>query len=693
MWPRPRDFLFLILTCTCYSQPFRREIATIPVRIGADSLSQPFAGGINTPNHQFVDIDGDGDLDLFIFDDDLLVDFYRNEGTPASPKFVLRPHDVPLPPFNVWFVFADLNGDGLPDLATDDSTSQSVRLYWNRGTRQNPDFVPDAPQLLDSAGNPMLGAPVGVPVFADLTGDGLPEYLSSNLLNGSLNYYLNIGTASSPRFKFVTDRLDNIIVIGDTCTSGALAKKSAHGGAALRFADLHHSGTKDLYYGDLFSHGLFLMTNAGTPLQPDLRCATSRYPDTSLVTYGFNQSSFVDLDGDGDLDLAIGILNNMYRHGFWYYENTGDSLNPAFTLRTKDFLSILDAGGNASPAVADLNGDGLPDLVIGADQPSGGVLWLLENTGSRTHPSFALADTLFSPVSGNTLAPAFADLNGDGLPDMAVGEFSGVVKIFLNIGTRNSPRFDTASAHVTTFTTGPYNASPAFADIDRDGDQDLFVGKSNGQILYYRNDGDASSPNFVLATSNFSGISVGENAKPAFADIDRDGDSDLFVGNFQGRIFFYENTGNPDQLIYRQDDFGSTDPVRDSAPALYDIDGDGDIDLFVGTSKGGIHFYRNALITGVSAPAGLPQDFRLLQNYPNPFNSGTRIAFEIHSFEKISVQVLDLFGREMSTLATGRKAPGSYQVEWNAVDFPSGVYYYRLATEKSALVRSMLLIR
>ena len=160
-------------------------------------MIQPFIGGINTPQHEFIDVDGDGDLDLFIFDNDLHVDYYRNEGTARVPDFRLCTTCSVLPSFQYWFLFVDLNGDGKVDLCTDDS-SNGVRFYRNDGTLQNPDFVLQTLQMLDSAGNPVNAGFSSIPVFVDIDGDRRIDFLSSNSLDGSINFYKNIGTTFSP---------------------------------------------------------------------------------------------------------------------------------------------------------------------------------------------------------------------------------------------------------------------------------------------------------------------------------------------------------------------------------------------------------------------------------------------------------------------------------------------------------------
>jgi hypothetical protein len=297
-----------------------RQVDGIQVTIDGSPVAQPFAGGINAPKHEFVDIDGDGDYDVFILDNDNYLDFYRNGGTKQVPDFKLCRGCVTMPQFLFWFLFVDLNDDGKLDLCTDDSSS-GVRVFRNDGTAQQPDFILQTSTMLDSAGNPINAGFSSIPAFADIDGDSVIDFLSSNSLDGSVNFYKNIGTKTSPLFKFITGSFQGITVIGDSCFSSTLMKRTHHGAAALTYVDIDSNGTKDMLYGDLFSHGVFLMQNTGTSTQPHLVCATNRYPDPSLLTLGFNQPGFVDIDDDGDLDMFVGVLNNVERHGFWLYKN------------------------------------------------------------------------------------------------------------------------------------------------------------------------------------------------------------------------------------------------------------------------------------------------------------------------------------------------------------------------------------
>jgi hypothetical protein len=92
-----------------------------------------------------------------------------------------------------------------------------------------------------------------------------------------------------------------------------------------------------------------------------------------------------------------------------------------------------------------------------------------------------------------------------------------------------------------------------FADIDGDSDWDLLVSRgdwvtlhlSGGDLALYRNVGSAEEPCFALETERFRDIHVPSHACPAFVDIDADGDLDVFLGELDGGLYFYRNTGSP----------------------------------------------------------------------------------------------------------------------------------------------------
>jgi len=89
----------------------------------------------------------------------------------------------------------------------------------------------------------------------------------------------------------------------------------------------------------------------------------------------------------------------------------------------------------------------------------------------------------------------------------------------------------------------------------------------------------------------------------------------------------------------------------------------------------------------------IPSEFKLMQNYPNPFNPVTKIKFNIAESGFVRLSVYDMLGREVSVLVNEKLSPGNYDVDWNAAEYPSGAYFYRMSTEKFTETKTMLLVK
>ena len=89
----------------------------------------------------------------------------------------------------------------------------------------------------------------------------------------------------------------------------------------------------------------------------------------------------------------------------------------------------------------------------------------------------------------------------------------------------------------------------------------------------------------------------------------------------------------------------------------------------------------------------IPQKYHLRQNYPNPFNPVTKIGYDLVKNSYVVLKIYDLLGRDITSLVNEKQNAGSYEVEWNASGFPSGIYFYKLETEKYSEVKKMVLLK
>ncbi len=282
------------------------------------------------------------------------------------------------------------------------------------------------------------------------------------------------------------------------------------------------------------------------PTTPNFTLTTNQF---GLTNVGFSASpTFVDIDGDGDLDAFIGNSVGNTR----FFSNTGTVSSPAFAITNVSNLSnpfgLANVGTYANPAFVDIDGDGDLDAFVG--NTVGNTLFF-RNTGTASNPAFAAATT--NPFGltnvGRYANPTFVDIDGDGDLDALLGNTVGNTLFFSNTGTTSSPAFAAAVTNPFGLTDAGIDSSPTFVDIDGDGDLDAFVGNSAGNTLFFSNTGTASSPAFAAVITNPFGLTnVGSYASPTFVDIDGDGDLDAFVGSENGNTLFFLNTSTVNNI-------------------------------------------------------------------------------------------------------------------------------------------------
>ncbi len=542
-------------------------------------------GGFCSPT--LADIDGDGDLDVFLGEDNGYTYFFENTGTASSPEF--GPSSAnPFGLADVGYLsrptFADIDGDGDLD-AFVGRTSGDVVFFENSGTVSSPAFGP-------SSVNPFGLADVGVassPALVDIDGDSDLDALVGDY-NGYTAFFENTGSSSAPAFASPTNSAFGLIDVGQ------FSRPS--------FADIDGDGDLDALAGQIIGHTVF-QENTGAASAPAFGPFSSN--SFSLPNLGnFTTPAFGDLDGDGDLDAFIG---EWAGHTF-RFENTGSASLPGFTRFEANPFGLADFGFTHNPTFGDIDGDGDLDAFVGI---ATGDTYFVQNTGTASAAAFAaqFANPFGLVGVAGTSSPTLVDIDGDGDLDIFVGDYSGDTVFFENTGTGTAPAFGPSSANPFGLTAGASinRASPEFVDLDGDGDLDVYIGELYGAYIF-DNTGSATAPAFSPGFTPTGFYLFGYyRTNPSFADLDGDGDFDAFIGEQNGDTLFFPNVGTPMAPSFAAtsaNPFGLEKVQFYTSPTFADIDGDGDLDAFIGGSLGETNFFENNPIATTPTPTATP---------------------------------------------------------------------------------------
>ncbi len=459
----------------------------------------------------------------------------------------------------------DLDGDGDQELLVGEQFGQLV-LYRNQGSPAEPDW---RFETIGYAGVDNEGW--AYPALADVTGDGaLDLFVGSGA--GALDVYYNAGTPQAPAWPPAPD-----------------VSLTVGGPASPALDDLDGDGDLDLLAGRGEAGGLTHYENTGAPDNPVWTWRGDSYQDISEP--GGLQPAFLDLDGDGDRDLLLGLCGQLI-----WYQRGGTAQTPTWTRVGDDPVGYGGGSCGTSPGVGDWDGDGDDDLVIGEHW---GGLRFFRNDGP---PNWAEEAYPFPFELAGDSAPALTDWDNDGDPDLLLGQAHGQVHQYTNVGSPTAPDWRPDGLLLELPWTDHPHPYPAFADVDGDDDPDLVVGEGSwegpgagGGLRYYENVGTPETPNWTLVSDHWLDLDVGGWSTPAFADVDADGDSDLFVGDEAGTLTFVENTGTPTAPAWAAPVHPYADLSLDpfSAPAFFDLDQDGDLDMLIGSENGSLAYVQN----------------------------------------------------------------------------------------------------
>ena len=565
---------------------------------GNPYIADIFASVVGVPG--ISDIDNDGDIDILTFSPfGSLIEFHKNIA-----------------------VENNLNADSLVFEMTDPC--------WGRISEGN--CTVSFNQCVGSSSKPMpTFTPDGKPYHAgsclmcfDSDGDGDKDLLMGDIACNDMQYIHNAGGM----FNDTTKRYPNYPIKGNTTPIRINNFPCSYA------VDVDGDGRRDLVaspnaFGSENTKSLWYYKNVSTNSVASFTFVKNNLFQDEMIEVGQNAFPLLlDVNADGKKDLLLGTYgyynNNSLSAKLTYYQNTGTSTQPAYSLVSRDYAALSNFGlSNCMPTAGDIDNDGDIDLCIGT---SNGKIHWVENTA----------------------------------------------------GAGNSCNFSNFKNNPFNITTVSSNAAPQLFDLDNDGKLDLLIGTKNGRLSYYRNTGTSAVPAFSLVTAFLGSVQVQGDplvylndgfATPYFYR--ENNNVFVLVGSIEGNIYHYAvpaQVTNGFTLLN-----ANTNNLNEgslSVPFYDDANNDGKRDLLVGNASGGLSFFSSASpFVGINEIAVSDQ----IKLYPNPVNDELFLQLP-SSVTSAMVQVYNMQGDLISESPCTTNCCKLTTVMW-----PKGLYLVKVS--------------
>ena len=291
------------------------------------------------------------------------------------------------------------------------------------------------------------------------------------------------------------------------------------------------------------------------------------------------------------------------------------------------------------------------------------------------------------------------DWNGDGYPDLIVGDRYGTVNYFRRLASGELTEELDIKANGTTIDVGN-NSAPVIVDWNEDGLLDLILGCESGAIRLYLNSGTASNPVLTTYSSINNGGSPISHYRccPQVYDLNGDGKKDLLCGENVGRIYYYENIGTNESPVFDGYEFIYSDgSIIDNSSGMRlwvnDWNEDGMPDLLTSDYNGWVYVYIAYPVGIGGETGGAPHDASSIFLCGNPTNGLFSLEVNLTAMSNVEIEVFSLDGRLVESVFDGTLNTGQHSFNCNISDNPSGLYLIHCITDEDVLVERVVLTR
>jgi hypothetical protein len=573
---------------------------------GADTMLNPWTGGLNSNTISIADLNGDGTKDFVSYDRlNNRINTFINDNTSGTgtARYIYSPqYAANFPTIRSFMLLRDYNNDNIPDLFDRGMTGLQIHRGFYQGAQLKFTFYKEVWYPGNFGPVNVYTQPNDVPGIQDADNDGDLDVLTWDIFGTSLIMHKNLRVenslptdsfvvnASSGCYGKVTQGFYRSFSLNASCkgftpnsfqypgmydaepteyrdatNTNTPRRQTRHTGNSIELVDLDGDSDVDYLGGSVSYSDVQQLTWQGTQfIAQDSLWDAGTGNDILCPMWPIPHAIDLDQDGKRDLVFSQHLEQTTTQHSpnneLLFYKNVGTTSGPSYTLNTRQYLfeDMVDVGLNSYPTFFDYDKDGYKDLFVGG-----------EGAGDWSNNSGKLSSTI----------TYYKNISSQG-----VRKFQLVTNDFLNLKAKQL--------------NGAY---PHFGDVTGDGISDLIIGTNTGKIIAYQNSATSqyAQSTFAWLSDSFQNINLGEYAAPCVFDIDYDGIKDLIIGDIYGALHFYKGSYNGGTLDFAfvTDTLGGVKAGGNyyaygyAAPYVGRIDNVNRKQLIVGTGDGTIERY------------------------------------------------------------------------------------------------------